>query len=93
MDRLPYSPNHPSTQLEPGAVHPPNLLTKTLGALLTALMLAAIGVAVALGFVTFAVFFLLVVPALLLTIGIVYLLLRRGRINIYFDGSFRVRRK
>jgi hypothetical protein len=80
VERLPHSPEDQSPPPELKVIRP-SLLARVLGAILAALVLAAIGAAAVVGFVTFTAFFLLLVPVLLLLL-VAALVLGRGRLDV-----------
>ena len=87
MERHVQHAEQQSPQSELKVIHS-SPAARVLGAILVALVFVAIGAAAVVGLVTFAMFFVLLVPVLMLLV-VAALVLGRGRFNVYVYRPFR----
>jgi hypothetical protein len=81
LQQFPRPPDHGSQPPDTKAIRP-SRLARVIGWILAVLILSAAGAAAMVGFITFAVFFVLLVPVLLLLLVLV-LILGRARFRIH----------
>jgi hypothetical protein len=91
LQQFPLPPDHGSQPPDVKVIRP-SRLARVLGWLLAAVFLAAAGAAAMVGFITFTVLFVLLVPVLLLLLVLV-LILGRARFQIHIVRRYRTPRQ